>query len=117
MRKEEIISLSEVKYFSVNISDLTTLNPIQLLLIKNKIDSFPPVEVRKDQIDGFAVILRSTLKNDYSKDIELRQKRQLYATCQILAEKCNVRSYYSKNGRSFKKLTFPKPTKVIQIRE
>ena len=51
------IDLTEVKYFAVNISDLTRLDPIQLLLVINKIDSSPPININKNQIDGSGVIL------------------------------------------------------------
>ena len=103
------INLTEIKYLAVNILDLARLNPIQLLLVDDKIDSFPPIDINKNQIDGSAVILRSTLKNDYSSDFRERQLRQLYCTCILLEEKYRVRTYYSKNGKSFFRLKLPKP--------
>ena len=105
------INLSEVVYFAVNLSDLTRLNAIELLLVNNKIDSFPPIDINKNQLDGSAVILRSTLENDHSSDFREKQLRQLYCTCILLEEKCRVRTYYSKNGTSFSRLKLPKAKK------
>ena len=105
------INLSEVVYFAVNLSDLTRLNAIELLLVNNKIDSFPPIDINKNQLDGSAVILRSTLENDHSSDFREKQLRQLYCTCILLEEKCRVRTYYSKNGKSFLRLKLPKAKK------
>jgi len=102
------ITLAEIKYFAVNLADLTRLNSIELLLVKDKIDSLPPIDTNKNQLDGSAVILRSTLENDYSHDFRERQLRQLYCTCILLEEKCRVRTYYSKNGKSFFRLKIPK---------
>jgi len=105
------INLTGIKYFAVNLVDLTRLNPIELLLVNDKIDSFPPININKNQIDGSAVILRSTLENDYSSDFRERQLRQLYCTCILLEEKCRIRTYYSKNGKSFFRLKVPKTKK------
>ncbi len=108
------INLSGVRYFAANICDLTKLSPIELLLVNNKIDSLPPINIKKNQIDGSAVILRSTLENDYSSDFRERQLRQLYCTCILLEEKCRVRTYYSKNGKSFFRVKVPKKIEALK---
>ena len=54
----------QVKYFAVNVADLSRLKPVELLLVQGKISSKEVVQVNKSHIDGSAVLLRSTLKND-----------------------------------------------------
>ncbi|MFX0057600.1 MAG: hypothetical protein ACFE85_00515 [Candidatus Hodarchaeota archaeon] len=102
----EKYNLDEIKFFAVNVMDLTRLNPIELLLVNDKIESHLIINVNKNKIDGHAVLLQSPLKNDYSFDFEKKKKRNLFATCQILWEKLRVRSYYSKNGKNFYNLKF-----------
>jgi len=98
--------IDNISHFAVNISDLTRLNKIELLLISDKIDSHSKVIAEKNKFDGSAVLLHSTLQNDYSDNFKQRQKQQLYQTCRLLTEKCNCRCYYTRNGKTFKKLKF-----------
>lgn len=99
-------NLSEINYFAVNIMDLTQLSPIELLIVQDKIESHSIITISNNKIDGQAVLLRSNLPTDQSLDFSTKQKRQLFATCQLLAEYNQVRTYYSKNGRSFHPFKF-----------
>ena len=96
----------EIKYFAVNVSDLSSLKPVELLLVQGKISSREIVQVNKSSIDGSAVLLRSTIKNDYANSFRERQNSQLKATCELLWKFSRVRSYYSKNGKKFYPLKF-----------
>ena len=97
---------NEIMYFAVNVSDLSSLTPIELLLVQGKISSREIVQINKSNIDGSAVLLRSTIKNDYTNSFRERQNSQLKATCELLWKFSKVRSYYSKNGKKFYRLKF-----------
>ncbi len=58
------IELNDIKYFALNLCDLTKLSPVELLLIQNKISSREIIKINKN-IDGDAILLRSTIKDDY----------------------------------------------------
>ena len=94
------MNVEGIKLFAVNITDLTTLNPIELLIVKDKIMGHWKVDVEKKRLDGYAVVLDPKLP-----------KRQLLAVCQILNERSRVRTYYSTTGNAFYKLKFPKDKK------
>jgi len=96
----------EIMYYAVNLVDLSRLKPVELLLVREKISSREIVQVDKDSIDGSAVILRSTIKNDYTDSYKRRQNSQLKATCELLWKFLRVRSYYSKNGKKYYRLKF-----------
>ena len=96
----------ETIYFAVNIVDLSSLKPVELLLVQGKISSREIVQINKSNIDGSAVLLRSTIKNDYTNSFKKRQNAQLMATCELLWKFSGVRSYYSKNGKKFYRLKF-----------
>jgi len=96
----------EIMYFAVNIMDLSSLNPVELLLVQGKISSREIVQISKSNIDGSAVLLRSTIKNDYTSSFKKRQNSQLKATCELLWKFSKVGSYYSKNGKKFYRLKF-----------
>ena len=96
----------EVKYFAVNVMDLSRLKPVELLLVQGKLSSREVVQINKSNIDGSAVLLRSTIKNDYTNSYKKRQNTQLKATCELLRKFSKVRSYYSKNGKKFYQFRF-----------
>ena len=56
-----------------------------------------------NQVDGTAVLLRSTIKGyDYRNSHLEKQKTQLKATCELIWKYSRVRSYYrKKNGKKF----------------
>ena len=97
--------LDDIEYFALNLSDLTGLNSVELLLVRNKISSRELIKINKN-IDGTAVLLRSTIKSDYRDSHKQKQKTQLKATCELLWRYSKVRSYYSKNGRKFYQIKF-----------
>lgn len=97
--------LEDIKYFAVNLSDLTKLSPVELMLVQKKISSREVIHMNKN-LDGTAVLLRSTIKNDYSNSHKQKQKIQLKATCELLWKFSRVRSYYSKNGSKFYPIKF-----------
>ena len=97
--------LDDIEYFALNLSDLTGLNSVQLLLVRNKISSRELIKINKN-IDGTAVLLRSTIKSDYRDSHKQKQKTQLKATYELLWRYSKVRSYYSKNGRKFYQIKF-----------
>jgi hypothetical protein len=99
-------STEETNYYAVNIVDLSSLKPVELLLVQGKISSREIVQIEKNKIDGSAVLLRSTIKNDYTSSFKERQNSQLRATCELLWKFSRVRSYYSKNGKKFYRLKF-----------
>ena len=96
----------ENMYFAVNVMDLSSLKPVELLLVQGKISSRKIVQISKSNIDGSAVLLRSTIKNDYTNSFKKRQNTQLKATCELLWKFSKVRSYYSKNGKKFYQFRF-----------
>ena len=73
----------ETTYYAVNIADLSSLRPVELLLVQGKISSREIVQISKSSVDGSAVLLRSTLKNDYTNSFKERQNSQLKATCEL----------------------------------
>jgi len=94
-------NLNNIEHFALNLSDLTKLNPVELLLIQDKISSRELIHLNA-QVDGTAVLLRSTIKGyDYRNSHLERQKTQLKATCELIWKYSKVRSYYSKNGKKF----------------
>ena len=99
-------SVDEIKYFAVNIVDLSSLKPVELLLVQGKFSSREIVQISKSSVDGSEVLLRSTIKNDYTSSFKERQNLQLQATCELLWKFSKVRSYYSKNGKKFYRLKF-----------
>ncbi len=95
------IELNDIKYFALNLCDLTKLSPVELLLIQNKISSREIIKINKN-IDGDAILLRSTIKDNYwDSRKQQEQKNQLKATCELIWKFSRVRSYYSKNGKKF----------------
>jgi len=99
--------LDDVEYFALNVCDLTRLSPAELLLIRDKISSRELIQIN-NQIDGTAVLLRSTIKGcDYRNSHLEKQKTQLKATCELIWKYSRVRSYYrKKNGKKFYPLKF-----------
>jgi len=99
--------LDDAEFFAVNLSDLTKMHPVELSLVQDKISSRELIQINK-KIDGTAVLLRSTIKgHDYRNSHVEKQKTQLKATCELLWEYSNVRSYYrKKNGKKFYPLKF-----------
>lgn len=91
----------EVRFFAANIIDLSKLNPVQLLLVKDKISSREIIHLNKKQLDGSIVLLRSTIKDDYRNSFKKRQNTQLKATCELLWKFCNIRMYYSINCKKW----------------
>ena len=75
---------NEIKHYAVNLCDLTRLQPVELLLVQGKISSREIVQISKNNLDGSAVLLRSTIKNDYTSNFKERQSSQLKATCELL---------------------------------
>ena len=53
--------LDDAEFFAVNLSDLTKMNPVELSLVQDKISSRELIQIN-DQVDGTAVLLRSTIK-------------------------------------------------------
>jgi hypothetical protein len=106
----EVLSMSceteEILFFAANICDLSKLNPVQLLLVKDKVSSREIIHLDKNKIDSAIVLMRSTIKNDYNNSFKKRQNAQLKATCELLWKYCGVRTYYSKNGKKFYKFNF-----------
>ena len=100
-------NLSDIEYFAINLSDLTKLNPVELLLIQDKISSRELIHLN-DHFDGTGVLLRSTIKGYDYRDSHLeKQKTQLIATCELIWKYSRVRSYYrKKNGKKFYPLKF-----------
>jgi len=96
----------EIQFFAANIVDLSKLNPVQLLLVKDKISSREIIHLDKKRIDGSIVLLRSTIKNDHRNSFKNRQNTQLKATCELLWEYSKVRTYFSKNGKTFHQFKF-----------
>ena len=86
---------------------LSRLNPVQTLLVSDKISSREIIHLNK-KLDGSIVLLRSTLKNDhdYHNSFKKRQNAQLKATCELLWEYSKVRTYYSTNGKKFYQFKF-----------
>jgi len=93
-------NLNDVEYFALNLCDLTKLSPVELLLVRDKISSREIIKIN-DNIDGTIVLLRSTIKNDYSNSYKQKQRNQLKTTCELIWKYSKVRSYYSKNGNKF----------------
>ena len=84
-----ITNLEDIKYFALNLCDLTKLNPVELLLVQDKISSRELIHLN-DNIEGTAVLLRSTIiETDYKNSRKLIWKFS------------RVRSYYSKTGKFF----------------
>ncbi|MBY8988290.1 MAG: hypothetical protein KGD61_07540 [Candidatus Lokiarchaeota archaeon] len=98
-------NLNEIECFGLNLCDLSKLSPVELLLVQDKISSRELVKIN-DNIDGTVVLLRSTIKNNYSNSNNNKQKTQLKATCELIWKYSRVRSYYSKNGRKFDPIKF-----------
>ena len=100
-------NLDNIEYFALNLSDLTKLSPVELLLVKDKISSRELIKIN-NQIDGTAVLLRSTIKGcDYRNFHLEKQKIQLKATCELIWKYSRVRSYYQKkNSKKFYPLKF-----------
>ncbi len=99
-------NLDHIEYFALNLCDLTKLNPVELLLVQDKISSREIVKIN-NSIDGDAVLLRSTIKGyDYKNSHKQKQLTQLKATCELIWEHSKVRSYYSKTGKKFYPLRF-----------
>ena len=98
--------LDDIEHFALNLSDITRLNPEELLLIQDKISSRELIHIN-NQIDGTIVLLRSNIKEyDYRNSHKKKQKTQLKATCELLWKYSKVRSYYSKTGKKFYPLKF-----------
>lgn len=99
--------LDDAEYFALNLCDLTKLNPVELLLVQDKISSRELIHLN-DNIDGTAVLLRSTIKGyDYKNSHKQKQMNQLKATCELIWKYSKVRSYYcKKNGKKFYPLKF-----------
>lgn len=95
-----------IKRYAVNLCDLTRLQPVELLLVQGKISSREIVQISKNNLDGSAVLLRSTIKNDYTDSFKDKQNSQLKATCELLWKFSKVRSYYSNNGKKYYRLKF-----------
>ena len=93
-------------YYAVNVADLSSLKPVELLLVQGKISSREIVQISKSSVDGSAVLLRSTIKNDYTSSFKERQNSQLKATCELLWKFSKVRTYFSKNGKKFYQFKF-----------
>ena len=100
-------NLDEIEHFAINLSDLTRLSPVELLLVQDKISSRELIHIN-NQIDGTGVLLRSTIKGyDYQDSHKQKQKTQLIATCELIWKYSRVRSYYrKKNGKKFYPLKF-----------
>ncbi len=99
-------NLDNIEHFALNLSDLTKLNPVELLLVQDKISSWELIHINGN-IDGTIVLLRSNIKEyDYKNSHKQKQKTQLKATCELLWKYSNVRSYYSKTGKKFYPLKF-----------
>ena len=69
MRDDDKMSVStnldEIEHLAINLSDLTKLSPVELLLVQDKISSRELIYIN-NQIDGTGVLLRSTIKGyDY----------------------------------------------------
>jgi len=62
----------EIRFFAANIVDLSKLNPVQLLLVKDKISSREIIHLDKKKIDSSIVLLRSTIKDDYRNSFKNR---------------------------------------------
>ena len=99
--------LDDAELFAVNLSDLTKMHPVELSLVQDKISSWELIEINKN-IDGTAVLLRSTIKEyDYKNSHKQKQKTQLKATCELIWKYSRVRSYYrKKSGKKFYPLKF-----------
>ena len=108
--------LDDVEYFALNVCDLTRLSPAELLLVQDKISSRELIKISK-QIDGTAVLLRSTIKGyDYRNSHLEKQKIQLKAMCELIWKYSRVRSYYrKKNQKKFYLLKFKKLIKLICV--
>ncbi len=100
-------NLDDAEFFAINLSDLTKMNPVELLLVQDKISSRELIKIN-NQIDGTAVLLRSTIKGyDYRNSHLEKQKIQLKATCELIWKYSRVRSYYrKKNSKKFYPLRF-----------
>ena len=99
-------NLDDIEYFAFNLCDLTKLNPVELFLVQDKISLRELIHLN-DQIEGTAVLLRSTIKGyDYKNSHKEKQKTQLKATCELIWKYSRVRSYYSKRGKKFYPLKF-----------
>lgn len=98
----------EIQFFGANICDLSRLNPVQLLLVKDKISSREIIHLDKKKIDSSIVLLRSTIKSDhdYKNNFKNRQTTQLKATCELLWKYCHVRTYYSNNCKKWHQFKF-----------
>ena len=91
--------LDDAEFFAVNLSDLTKMDPVELLLVQDKITSRELIKIN-NQIDGTAVLLRSTIKGcDYRNSHLEKQKTQLKATCELIWKYSRVRSYYREKER------------------
>ena len=100
-------NLDDIEFFAINLSDLTKMYPVELLLVQDKISSRELIKIN-NQIDGTAVLLRSTIKGyDYRNSHLEKQKTQLKAMCELIWKYSRVRSYYrKKNGKKFYPLKF-----------
>lgn len=100
-------NLDHIEYFALDLSDLTKLSPVELLLVRDKISTRELIHLNGN-IDSTIVILRSNIRQyDYRNSHLEKQKTQLKATCELLWKYSNVRSYYrNKNNKKFYPLKF-----------
>lgn len=93
----------DIRFFGANITDLSRLSPVQLLLVKDKISSREINHIDKKKADSSIVLLRSNIKDDYDdrNSFKKRQTMQLKATCELLWKYCQVRTYYSINCKKW----------------
>jgi hypothetical protein len=98
----------EIRFYAANICDMSRLSPVQLLLVKDKILSREIIHLDKKKIDSSIVLLRSTIRDDrdFKNSFKKRQATQLKATCELLWKYCQVRTYYSTNGKKFYQFKF-----------
>lgn len=103
-----ICETEDIRFFGANVLDLSNLSPVQLLLVKDKISSREIIHLDQKKIDSSIVLLRSTIKDDhdYKNVFKKRQATQLKATCELLWKYCQVRTYYSTNGKKFYQFKF-----------
>ena len=99
-------NLDNIEYFALNLSDLTKLSPVELLLVKNKISSRELIHLNGN-VDGTIILLRSNIREfDYRNSHKEKQKTQLKATCELLWKYNNVRTYYSMNCKKWHQFKF-----------
>jgi len=95
--------LSNIEYFAFNLTDATTLKGAESIaldiLITRKLGQ---KVIDLHQIDVNLVVLHP--EKDLDKNID--PKEHLFRTCQILAEKLGVRTYYrTTKGKKFRQFT------------